>query len=344
MSLIRTGDGKVDIRQDGDLVTVLLYNFDNDGDEVKEKSHKADLRKWIIEPILLREPDLVVHISGHASRRGPAGYNLDLSRRRVANVRSFLQGEGVREERFKEFAFAGWGEAVSIGGGVDEETHRSVLLVITRPEVPVINIRLPRPAPRDDRDRIVLRRLPVSHEFAIRVEFMVRANVAPAVEAAYIALTFWDTESMRIAVYAYGGPGISASLPIVPFPGSLNVNGDWNCFHTPGPIRVEDFSGAALFQRASIATDSAVRFKMLGSAVTGANRGQPLVIDPLTTGAGFGSLSLVGGQANSGLLILMPHSVMRFNDSPRLLLPSGLAPSCDARASQMRRVGGRAVR
>lgn len=369
MTLIRTGPGKVFIKQMGArevgvphailardmgdehlqsdaVVYALLYNFDNDGDELK-REHRNDLRRFIIEPILLREHDLVVHMYGHASRRFNANYNGLLSERRIAKTRAYLRQQGVSEARLREFEIQGFGEERSGGGTIDEESHRSVALIIARPNVPVTNIRLPRPELRDDRERIVLRRQAGggSHEFAIRVDLMGRLNAVPLTELAAIEFTLWDTENMLVAFYKYRGAGLTVPIvPIIPLPGSLTFTGPWNCFHMPGPIRVGDFGGAALFERGSLGLDAGLRFKMLGFAVARANRNEPLVFDPLVTGEGIGGLSLASGQANSGVLAFDDVKGIRpFREISRVLGPSGLAESCDARAGLMRRVGGRVV-
>src|SRR5690606_29579751 len=42
---------------------------------------------------------LVIEVAGHADERGADGYNLDLTKRRAASVRSALVSRGVRDKR-----------------------------------------------------------------------------------------------------------------------------------------------------------------------------------------------------------------------------------------------------
>lgn len=61
---------------------------------------------WIIG--VLESPcgsDGRVMIAGHTDRRGPAEYNLALSRRRAAGVRAYLVRHGIPAHRLKTFAF-----------------------------------------------------------------------------------------------------------------------------------------------------------------------------------------------------------------------------------------------
>ena len=159
-----TGDGLTDFNWDGIELTVQLYNFDTDGDELKEVRHKAHLRNWPEAPppiaggacsgvieLLRSRPNLCVHMAGYASRLGPAKYNQRLSERRVENVRQFLRENGVAESRFRRFGFQGWGNSRSVGGGVDNPIHRAVILIIAPPGATVQNviIREPPTEPRE---------------------------------------------------------------------------------------------------------------------------------------------------------------------------------------------------
>src|SRR5262245_24968142 len=68
-----------------------LYNFDIDGDTLK-KEHKD----WLTEHVVtqLGNPSVKITLRGDASRTGSDRHNLDLSRRRVNQVKLFLQQHG----------------------------------------------------------------------------------------------------------------------------------------------------------------------------------------------------------------------------------------------------------
>jgi hypothetical protein len=74
-------------------VAALLFNFDFDDAAVKPE-HQAFLSEQLV-PRLIAAPGLRVFLRGTASRVGNADYNLQLSRRRVEAVRTFLTGKGV---------------------------------------------------------------------------------------------------------------------------------------------------------------------------------------------------------------------------------------------------------
>lgn len=50
-------------------------------------------------------PELHVHLSGHADRRGPADYNRALSERRAESVRRILRNAGLNEQRITVQAY-----------------------------------------------------------------------------------------------------------------------------------------------------------------------------------------------------------------------------------------------
>lgn len=67
-----------------------------------------------------------VTITGHTDRSGPAAYNVGLSQRRAANVRSYLLGLGVPDATISTEALGESRPAVDSGDGVREPQNRRV--------------------------------------------------------------------------------------------------------------------------------------------------------------------------------------------------------------------------
>jgi hypothetical protein len=110
-----------------------LYNFDIDGDTLKPQ-HTA----WLAEHIVpqLGNPQVQIDLDGEASRSGigPKGddtHNIALSRRRVANVVSFLKSKGPV---LAQLSSDGSGSSVAKARGEDEKTEdehfRAVLVIV----------------------------------------------------------------------------------------------------------------------------------------------------------------------------------------------------------------------
>lgn len=73
-------------------------HFDANKDEIKRESHPVLDR---VVRFLERNPGLRLEIIGHTDLHGPADYNLDLSERRAAAVRAYLESKGVAESRLE---------------------------------------------------------------------------------------------------------------------------------------------------------------------------------------------------------------------------------------------------
>jgi hypothetical protein len=108
----------------------ILFNFDIDGDALKPQ-HRA----WLSEHVVpqLGDPQLKITLRGEASRTGSDAYNLDLSRRRVAQVVSFFQANGpvladVSTNWVGEADAQGRGEA----DNTEDELVRAVIIKVER--------------------------------------------------------------------------------------------------------------------------------------------------------------------------------------------------------------------
>jgi len=67
-----------------------------------------------------------VMLAGHADRSGPATYNVGLSQRRNASVRSYLSSRGVPDGAMSSEAFGESRPLVQTADGVREQQNRRV--------------------------------------------------------------------------------------------------------------------------------------------------------------------------------------------------------------------------
>ena len=99
MTFVNADDMKQSIRDTG---KVALYGilFDSDKDAVKPESQPAIAE---IVKLLKSDPGLRLHVVGHTDNQGKPDYNLDLSRRRAANVVRSLAAAGIGADRVDSF-------------------------------------------------------------------------------------------------------------------------------------------------------------------------------------------------------------------------------------------------
>jgi hypothetical protein len=128
-----TGPGKTEVRTNPP--SLLLYNFDIDGDALKEE-HRTFLRK---EALPALRAGRGVSVIGLTDRSGSASHNLSLSDRRVARTIEFLRQETptgvnlIQATGFGEAAAAREGDA----DGSYDDRFRSVL-VFLQPAAPPV--------------------------------------------------------------------------------------------------------------------------------------------------------------------------------------------------------------
>ena len=95
-----------------DAGKVALYGiyFDSDKDVVKSESQPtlAEIAK-----LLKGEPSLRLHVVGHTDNQGRPEYNLDLSKRRAANVMSELTKLGISANRLDSFGCGAYSPVAS---------------------------------------------------------------------------------------------------------------------------------------------------------------------------------------------------------------------------------------
>lgn len=141
---IATGPGKILERQTtaakGKGRAALLYNFDIDDSQVK-----AEHQRWLLDhvvPILTRARRFTVALKGTASRSGAAGYNMQLSQRRVEAAEAFLRQHGVRSEQLSR-TWVGESEAAAFGklDGSESEEDRAIAIQISGPNLDVAEFR-----------------------------------------------------------------------------------------------------------------------------------------------------------------------------------------------------------
>jgi outer membrane protein OmpA-like peptidoglycan-associated protein len=100
MAFVNADDMKQALRDSGKVALYGLY-FDTDKDAVKAES-KPTLAE--IAKLLKSDTSLRLHVVGHTDNQGKPDYNLDLSRRRAANVVAELtKNYGVAANRLDAF-------------------------------------------------------------------------------------------------------------------------------------------------------------------------------------------------------------------------------------------------
>ncbi|MCB1736062.1 MAG: OmpA family protein, partial [Gammaproteobacteria bacterium] len=80
--------------------------------------------------VLIANGDLVVEIAGHTDAQGPDAYNLDLSQRRAASVRTYLIDKGVPKDRLSS---KGYGETEPVADNRTAEGRAKNRRVELRP-------------------------------------------------------------------------------------------------------------------------------------------------------------------------------------------------------------------
>jgi hypothetical protein len=129
--LIATGPGKGEIRPAPR--SFLLFNFDIDGDNLKEE-HKAFLRREVLPSL---RGGSRASIIGLADRSGTAGHNQTLSTKRVVRTIEFLRAELPGGLNLKQAE--GFGEKVAelekFKDGDFEERFRAVVIFLS-PKIP----------------------------------------------------------------------------------------------------------------------------------------------------------------------------------------------------------------
>ncbi|MDP6569343.1 MAG: OmpA family protein [Candidatus Marinimicrobia bacterium] len=88
------------------VITFRNISYDRDSDEFQSDSEK-DLN--LLLDLLKEYPEMTIEVQSHTDREGDADYNKDLSQRRAAKMKEWLEQNNV--ESYRMLA-TGWGEAI----------------------------------------------------------------------------------------------------------------------------------------------------------------------------------------------------------------------------------------
>ena len=113
-------------------VVALLFNFDFDDAAVKPE-HQNWLAENLVPP-LRADPGQRVFLRGMASQAGNANYNLQLSRRRVEAVRTFLISQGAKPP---QIVTSFTGENLSTSKFADDERDRAIEVIFEASTGPI---------------------------------------------------------------------------------------------------------------------------------------------------------------------------------------------------------------
>jgi peptidoglycan-associated lipoprotein len=104
-SLARVAAAEEAARRDAEMLRSTVtagIGFDFDRSDLRDDA-KAALDAKI--PILMRNADVAVRVSGHADERGSSEYNLALGQRRAAAAKRYLVERGVADSRIETTSF-----------------------------------------------------------------------------------------------------------------------------------------------------------------------------------------------------------------------------------------------
>jgi hypothetical protein len=285
--LHRTGPGKIQV--DGSYsapgtIKALLYNFDVDGDAVKQE-HRVFIQNKVVP--LLEGDRGHIWMQGSASRSGTNAYNMELSRKRVKNIAAILRAAGIIDRQMQLDAV---GAEQDKGHKLEEETDRAVALVVipVHKESPPPPRKIPPPPP-------------VSTEFKIRLLGSLAGSAGPfQVENCFFQIA--DKKNNLTSFYVYSSEGVGKGL-IKGLSLSATMKGPWNDFRTNSAIRVSQFDGPARFTTAGVGPWTSNHLNMMGlpKGVTTI----PAVLD-LQTGFTIG----IGASTSVGAMILNPREEM----------------------------------
>ena len=105
------------ITREGDQLKVTFDNailFDFDSSVLKPAS-RTQLDQ--VASVLVKYPDTDILVMGHTDSKGSEDYNLNLSERRAASVRNYLEAQGVATLRIRS---RGFGESVPVSDNTSD--------------------------------------------------------------------------------------------------------------------------------------------------------------------------------------------------------------------------------
>jgi OOP family OmpA-OmpF porin len=126
MAFVNADDMSKALGESGKVILYGVY-FDNDKDSVRGDSQPT-LQE--IAKLLTANPKLKIQVVGHTDNQGTPDYNLDLSRRRAANVvRALISNYGVAANRLSSFGCGPYSPADSNDTEDGRAKNRRVELV-----------------------------------------------------------------------------------------------------------------------------------------------------------------------------------------------------------------------
>jgi OOP family OmpA-OmpF porin len=126
MAFVNANDMKQALHDSGKVVLYGLY-FDTDKDAVKPESQPTMAE---IAKLMKSDPSLRLHVVGHTDNQGKPDYNLELSRRRAANVVSELTSkDGITASRLDAFGCGLYAPVASNEAETGRAKNRRVELV-----------------------------------------------------------------------------------------------------------------------------------------------------------------------------------------------------------------------
>lgn len=126
MTFVNADDMKQALHDSGKVVLYGLY-FDTDKDAVKPESQPTMAE---IAKLMKSDPSLRLHVVGHTDNQGKPDYNLDLSRRRAANVVAELTSkDGITASRLDAFGCGLYAPVASNEAETGRAKNRRVELV-----------------------------------------------------------------------------------------------------------------------------------------------------------------------------------------------------------------------
>ena len=244
-------------------VQAILYDFDIDGDRLK-KAHRTWLEDNVVKPTLKdRHIDSKITLEGRASRSGPEGYNMELSRRRAMNALDYLES---RLKTCSAKIYATWvGESLSL---FDDNTElpidRSVVVTVV-PDAPSPGpVRKPEPPPKD---KPLLPPVPVPDKKTFRLRILGSQSKAfsipvpgpawlpqPGVSENTVIFQICDVDQKKSGFYfvEFDGKTLGWGVSVKGASADMSFTGPTNEFQTPQDVSLKDFEGFAALDSYSL--------------------------------------------------------------------------------------------
>ena len=121
------GDGLVQLTCASIEIEEAVH-FETDSDVIEERSH--ELLDQVAMVMLSASYVRLARVEGHTDDRGSAEYNLDLSQRRAASVRTYLLAAGVEESRLESEGFGEERPVADNGSSSGRRENRRVEFIV----------------------------------------------------------------------------------------------------------------------------------------------------------------------------------------------------------------------